>query len=123
MGIALVLIGLFLGAVVVDFAVENDVVGAPERSFSLFGGTFSMNETQVVLAAAIVGGLAVLFFVLGLTLARGSLGRRRDMRRRVRTLERENADLKSRPRVVVGGTTDEAREVREDDRERREAFG
>jgi hypothetical protein len=119
MGIVMILIGLALGAVIVDFAVENDVVGAPERSFALFGGTFSMNETQAMLAAAIVGGLAVLFFVLGLTLARGSMGRRRTLKRRVRTLERENADLKSTPRVVVSGTE----EVREDERERREAYG
>jgi hypothetical protein len=120
MGIALVLIGLFLGAVVVDFAIENDVVGAPERSFALFGGTFSMNESQVVLAAAIVGGLAVLFFVLGITLARSSVGRRRHMKHRVRTLERENADLKSNPRIVLD---DQGNDVREDELERRQAYG
>jgi uncharacterized integral membrane protein len=120
MGIAFVLIGLLLAAVVVDFAIENDLVGSTERSFELFGGTFSLGETQVVLAAAILGAISVLFFVLGLALARDSWGRRRELRRRVRTLERENADLRTPPRVVV---TDHSEDVPESERERREAYG
>jgi hypothetical protein len=47
-------------------------------------------------------------------MARGSHDRRRTLRRRVRTLERENQDLRESPGVV---------DVREDERERHEALG
>jgi hypothetical protein len=120
MGIAFVLIGLLIAAVIVDFAIENELVGSSERSFELFGGTFSLGETQLVLAAAAIGALAVTFIFLGLAMARGSWGRRRSLHHRVRTLERENADLKSRPAIVVDDRRDD---VREDERERREAYG
>ena len=101
MGIALILLGLLAAGVVVDFAVENDLAGAPERSFSLFGGSFTFNETQVVLGAAVLGALAVLFLVLGIGMSRGSLGRRRALRHRVSELERENTDLRSRKQSVA----------------------
>ena len=97
MGIALILLGFLAAGVVVDFAVENDLAGAPERTFSLFGGSFTFNETQVVLGAAVLGALAVLFFVLGIGMSRGSLGRRRALKHRVSDLERENTELRSRP--------------------------
>src|SRR5688500_13072689 len=107
MGIALILLGLLAAGVVVDFAVENDLAGAPERTFSLFGGSFTFNETQVVLGAAVLGALAVLFFVLGVGMSRGSLGRRRALRHRVSELERENTDLGTmRPAGTVVGTDD-----------------
>jgi hypothetical protein len=120
MGLVFVLIGLLIAAVVVDFAIENELIGSSERTFELFGGTFSLGETQLVLAAAALGALAVTFVFLGLAMARGSWGRRRTLRSRVRTLERENEDLRTRPRVV---TTDRVDDVREDDRERHEALG
>jgi hypothetical protein len=120
MGIAFVLIGLLLAAVIVDFAIENELVGSTERTFELFGGTFSLGETQLVLAAAVTGALAVTFVFLGLAIARGTRGRRRTLRHRVRTLERENQDLRTRPRVV---TTGRVEEVREDEHGRREALG
>ncbi|MEX2406420.1 MAG: hypothetical protein WD834_03700, partial [Actinomycetota bacterium] len=101
---ALILLGLLAAGVVVDFAVENDLAGAPERTFSLFGGSFTFNETQVVLGAAVLGALAVLFLVLGGGMSRGSLGRRRALKHRVSDLERENTDLRSRPADVT--TTD-----------------
>jgi len=104
MGIALILLGLLAAGVVVDFAVENDLAGAPERTFSLFGGSFTFNETQVVLGAALLGALAVLFVVLGIGMSRGSLGRRRALKHRVSDLERENDALRSRRTDVV--TTD-----------------
>jgi hypothetical protein len=107
MGIALVLLGLLAAGVVVDFAVENDLAGAPERTFSLFGGSFTYNETQVVLGAAVLGALAVLFVVLGIGMSRGSLGRRRALKHRVSDLERENTELRSRrPAVTVVKTDD-----------------
>ena len=104
MGIALILLGLLAAGVVVDFAVENDLAGAPERTFSLFGGSFTFNETQVVLGAAMLGALAVLFVVLGIGMSRGSLGRRRALKHRVTDLERENDALRSKRTDVV--TTD-----------------
>jgi uncharacterized integral membrane protein len=104
MGIALILLGFLAAGVVVDFAVENDLAGAPERTFSLFGGSFTFNETQVVLGAAVLGALAVLFVVLGVGMSRGSLGRRRALKHRVSDLERENDSLRSRRADVV--TTD-----------------
>ena len=111
MGIALILLGLLAAGVVVDFAVENDLAGAPERTFSLFGGSFTYNETQVVLAAAVLGALAVLFVVLGIGMSRGSMGRRRALRHRVSELERENTDLRTRKPAVTVVETDRAREV------------
>lgn len=104
MGIALILLGFLAAGVVVDFAVENDLAGAPERTFSLFGGSFTFNETQVVLGAAVLGALAVLFVVLGIGMSRGSLGRRRALKHRMSDLERENDTLRSRRADVV--TTD-----------------
>lgn len=119
MGLVFVLIGLLITGVIVDFAIENEVVGSPERTFELFGGTFTLGETQLVIAAAVIGALAVVFVFLGLAMARGSHDRRRTLRRRVRTLERENQDLRSSPSVVMPDRVD----VREDERERHEALG
>ena len=119
MGLVFVLIGLFITGVIVDFAIENEVVGSPERTFELFGGTFTLGETQLVLAAAVIGALAVAFVFLGLAMARGSHDRRRTLRRRVRTLERENQDLRGSPGDVTPARVD----VREDERERHEALG
>lgn len=110
MGIALILLGLLAAGVVVDFAIENDLAGAPERSFALFGGSFTFNETQVVLGAAVLGALAVLFVVLGIGMSRGSWGRRRALRHRVSDLERENTELRSRRPAVTVVETDNARE-------------
>lgn len=107
MGIALILLGLLAAGVVVDFAVENDLAGAPERTFSLFGGSFTYNETQVVLGAAVLGALAVLFVVLGIGMSRGSLGRRRALKHRVSDLERENTELRSRRQAVTVVKTDD----------------
>jgi hypothetical protein len=119
MGLVFVLIGLLITGVIVDFAIENELVGSPERTFELFGGTFTFGETQLVLAAAVIGALAVAFVFLGLAMARGSHDRRRTLRRRVRTLERENKDLRTEPRNATSDRVD----VRADDRERHEALG
>lgn len=106
MGIALILLGLLAAGVVVDFAIENDLAGAPERTFSLFGGSFTYNETQVVLGAAVLGALAVLFVVLGIGMSRGSVGRRRALKHRMSDLERENNELRSRRPAVTVVTDD-----------------
>lgn len=120
MGIVLVLLGLFSAAVVLDFVIENDLAGAPDRSFELFGGTFTLNQTEIVLTAAVLGGFAVLFLVLGLGLSTGSWGRRRAMRHRVSDLERENDELRSRPAAVVPVVPSDTVDVRTaDEREER----
>jgi hypothetical protein len=121
MGIALVLLGLLSAAVVIDFAIENDLAGAPDRTFALFGGTFTFNQTEIVLGAAVLGGFAVLFLLLGLGLSRGSWDRRRELRHRVSDLERENDELRSKPAVPVPVVpADRTVDVRAD-REREEA--
>lgn len=107
----MILLGLLAAGVVVDFAVENDLAGAAERTFSLFGGSFTFNETQVVLGAALLGALAVLFVVLGIGMSRGSRGRRRALRHRVSELERENTDLKTKKPAVTVVETDRVPEV------------
>lgn len=114
MGIALVVLGLLSAAVVIDFAIENDLAGAPDRSFELFGGSFTLNQTEVVLGAAVLGGFAVLFLVLGLGLSRGSWGRRRALRDRVSELERQNAELRSRPAVITPVVPQDTVDVRAD---------
>jgi len=120
MGIVLVLLGLFSAAVVVDFVIENNLAGAPDRSFELFGGTFTLNQTEIVLTAAVLGGFAVLFLVLGLGLSTGSWGRRRALRHRVSDLERENDELRSRPAAVVPVVPSDTVDVRTaDEREER----
>lgn len=101
MGIALILIGLLAAGVVVDFVIENDLAGAPDQTYALFGGTFTLNQTEVVLGAAVLGAFAVLFVMLGLALFRDSWGRRRETRHRVAELERENAQLRTKPDVVT----------------------
>jgi hypothetical protein len=120
MGIALILLGLLAAGVVVDFAVENDLAGAPERSFALFGGSFTYNETQVAVGAAVLGALAVVLVVLGVGLSRGSLGRRRALRHRVSELERQNAELRSRPVTVTTTDTPSGESVRVIEDERRQ---
>jgi hypothetical protein len=129
MGIAFILIGLLAAGVVVDFVIENDLAGAPDRAFALFGGSFTLNETEVALGAAVLGGFAVLFVVLGFALFRDSWGRRRDVKHRVVELERENAELRSTPRVVTMPEAERRDEVRADrevetdeERRRREAL-
>lgn len=92
MGIALILLGLVAAGTVADFLLENEM-GESAQAFDLFGGTFTMSQTEVVLGAAVLGALAVLFLGLGMGLARGSWGRRRADRHRRSDLERMNADL------------------------------
>jgi len=119
MGLVFVLVGALIAGVIVDFAIENEFVGSTERTFELFGGTFTFGETQLVVAAAVLGAIAVAFVFLGLAMARGSHDRRRTLRRRVRTLERENQDLRAGPPVETPDRVD----VREDERQRHEALG
>jgi uncharacterized integral membrane protein len=96
MGIALILLGLLAAGIVVDFAAENWSAGTADLTFELFGGSFTFTQMQVVLGAAVLGAVAVALCIVGAGLLRGSHGRRRNVRRRVADLERENAALKQR---------------------------
>ncbi|HKN80950.1 MAG TPA: hypothetical protein VJZ98_06405 [Actinomycetota bacterium] len=106
MGIALILLGLVAAGLVVDFAVENWSTGANDLTFSLFGGSFTATQVEVTIAAAVLGAAAIALCALGAGLQRGSRGRRRNTKRRISELERENAELRVRrndedDRVVV----------------------
>ena len=96
MGIALILLGLLAAGIVVDFAAENWSAGTADLTFELFGSSVTLTQMQVVLGAAVLGAVAVAFCIVGAGLLRGSRGRRRNVRRRVADLERENAALKQR---------------------------
>lgn len=103
MGIALILLGLLAAGTVADFLLENEL-GDAGQAFALFGGTFTLSQTEVVLGAAVLGALAVLFLGLGMGLARGSWGRRRNERHRMSGLEEENAAL-ARENAELRNTT------------------
>jgi uncharacterized integral membrane protein len=96
MGIALILLGLAAAGLVVGFAVENWSAAANDVTFSLFGGSFTATQVEVVIGAAVLGAIAIALCVLGAGLLRGSHGRRRSTRRRISELERENAALRER---------------------------
>jgi len=110
MGIALILLGLLAAGIVVDFAAENWSAGTADLTFALFGGSFTLTQMQVVLGAAVLGAVAVALCIVGAGLLRGSRGRRRNVRRRVDDLERENAALKQR------GASESDEEAHSDDR-------
>jgi uncharacterized integral membrane protein len=110
MGIALILLGLLAAGIVVDFAAENWSAGTADLTFELFGGSFTLTQMQVVLGAAVLGAVAVALCIVGAGLLRGSRGRRRNVRRRVDDLERENAALKQ------GRSSEPDEEAHTDDR-------
>ena len=111
MGILLILLGLAAAGLVVDFAVENWSAAANDMTFSLFGGSFTATQVEVVIGAAVLGAIAIALCVLGAGLLRGSHGRRRSTRRRISELERENAALRDR------GPDEDDRVVSVDDRD------
>jgi hypothetical protein len=96
MGIVLILLGLAAAGLVVDFAVENWSSAANEVTFSLFGGSFTATQVELVIAGAVLGAVAIALCVLGAGLLRGSRGRRRSTKRRMSELEHENAELRER---------------------------
>jgi uncharacterized integral membrane protein len=119
MGIALILLGLVAAGIVVDFAVENWSKGTADLTFALFGGSFTLTQIQVVIGAAVLGGVAVVLCMLGARFLRVSRGRHRtargrvsdlergvaDLEREVANLERENAALKERRVEIVDEET------------------
>ena len=110
MGILLILLGLVAAGIVTDFVVENGLAVPPQESFQLLGGTFHVSRTELVLGAAALGALAIIFLVMGLGLLRGSWGRRRGLKRRVADLERENAEIRSKAHLEALVKPEESRE-------------
>jgi hypothetical protein len=106
MGVLLIVLGLAGAGVVADYVVENNLTTAPGEPFALFGGTFTFSRPEVVLAAFVIGALAVLFVILGVGLLRGSWGRRRALKRRIADLERENTSLLTQGRLVEAARSD-----------------
>jgi hypothetical protein len=100
-GVLLLVLGLVSAGLVADYLVENDLMSASADSFSLFGATFELSEPELVLIAAILGALAVVFVMLGAGLLRGSWGRRRALKHRLADLERENAEMMSREHLAA----------------------
>lgn len=96
MGVVLILLGVLGAGVVADVVIETDF---GSEQYTLLGNSFSWSESQVVIGAAVLGALAVLFVVLGVALARGSWSRRRARRREVKDLERENEELRDLARA------------------------
>jgi hypothetical protein len=101
MGVLLLVLGLASAGLVADYLVENNLMSAPSDSFALFGATFKLSEPELVLIAATLGVLAVVFVMLGVGLLRGSWGRRRALKQRVAELERENAEVLSREHLAA----------------------
>ena len=132
MGVVLLILGLGAAGVIADFLVENGLGEGPDRTFELFGTSFQMSTTEVVLGAAILGAIAITLVAIGLGVMGVELGRRRERRaerralenrvdslvRRNDELERRNAELAKQPEtersratpvgVVAAGSTDDA---------------
>jgi hypothetical protein len=114
MGLLLILLGLGAAGLVADFVVENDLTTAPSQTVNLFGGTFSLSQPELVLAAALLGALAVVLVMLGLGLLRGSWGRRRALKRQVSDLQLENTDLRSKVHLGTALSTGPSQEGQPD---------
>ena len=114
MGLLFILLGLGAAGLVADFVVENDLTTAPSQPVSLLGGSFSLSQPELVLAAALLGALAVVLVMLGLGLLRGSWGRRRALKRQVSDLQLENTDLRSKVHVGTALSTGASQEGQPD---------
>jgi hypothetical protein len=87
MGIVLLILGLGAAGVIADFLVENGLGEGPDNTFELFGTTFQMSTTEVVLGAAILGAIAIALVAIGLGVMGVEIGRRRERRAERRDLE------------------------------------
>src|ERR671914_634027 len=119
MGVVLLILGLSAAGVIADFLVENGLGEGPDRTFELFGMTFQMSTTEVVLGAAILGAIAITLVAIGLGVMGVELGRRRERRaerralenrvdslvRRNDELERRNAELAKEAESARPGST------------------
>ena len=114
MGSLLILLGLGAAGLVADYVVENDLTTAPSQSVNLLGGSFSLSQPQLVVAAALLGALAVVLVMLGLGLLRGSWGRRRALKRQISDLQLENTDLRSNVHLGTALSTGASQERQPD---------
>jgi hypothetical protein len=99
MGLLLIFLGLLTAGVVADFIAENDLLSAPNQTIVLFGTNITVSGAAVVVGAFLAGALALLLFVIGIGLLRGSWGRRRALKKRIADLEWQNTELRSRERL------------------------
>jgi hypothetical protein len=114
MGVVLLILGLGAAGVIADFLVENGLGEGPDRTFELFGTTFQMSTTEVVLGAAILGAIAITLVAIGLGVMGVELGRRRERRAERRALEnrvdslvRRNDELERRNAELAKGAETE----------------
>jgi hypothetical protein len=114
MGLLLILLGLGAAGLVADYVVENDLTTAPSQAVNLLGGSFSLSQPELVLAAALLGALAVVLVMLGLGLLRGSWGRRRALKRQISDLQLENTDLRSKVHLGTALSTGPSQERQPD---------
>jgi hypothetical protein len=114
MGLLLILLGLGAAGLVADYVVENDLTTAPSQAVHLLGGSFSLSQPELVLAAAVLGALAVVLVMLGLGLLRGSWGRRKALKRQISDLQLENTDLRSRVHLGTALNTGASQERQPD---------
>lgn len=117
MGIVLLILGLGAAGVIADFLVENGLGEGPDRTFELFGTTFQMSTTEVVLGAAILGAIAITLVAIGLGVMGVELGRRRERRAERRALE-DRVDSLVRRNEELARRNDELAEEAEATRSR-----
>jgi hypothetical protein len=96
MGVLLMILGLASAGLVADFVLENHLASAPVESFAIVGSSFRVSVPALVLGAFVAGALTPMLMKAGMTLARQRRTRRRDLKRRLADLERENATLRTK---------------------------
>jgi hypothetical protein len=117
MGVVLLILGLGAAGVIADFLVENGLGEGPDRTFELFGTTFQISTTEVVLGAAILGAIAITLVAIGLGVMGVELGRRRERRAERRALE-NRIDSLVRRNEELARRNDELAEEAETERAR-----
>lgn len=91
MGVLLILLGIALAGVLVDFAIENDVATAATQPFALFGTTIELSTPALVAIAFGLGVVAMLLVFGGVRRLRR--GRRRLLQQRIEDLKDQNERL------------------------------
>ena len=95
MGVLLMILGVASAGLVADFVLENHLASAPVESFTVLGSSFDVSVPALVPGAFVAGALTLILVKAGMTLAGQRRTRRRDLKRRLAALERENATLRS----------------------------
>jgi membrane protein implicated in regulation of membrane protease activity len=91
MSVVLILLGLLMAGVLVDFLVENDVANAASQPITLVGATVNLSTPVIAAIAFGLGVLAVLLIWAGFRRTRRA--KRRTLQARMARLEEENARL------------------------------